>query len=108
LTQDRTPIRDPRAGSPTLGGHLSFCDCNHRAGLVSFLVMLRSLALLVLAGVCGACLSHAQTRPIVEKPDPVVGDMSCAPPMSIHALLEMGELRHEPPPDDAPMHCEGG
>jgi hypothetical protein len=71
--------------------------------------MLRSFALLVLAGVCGACLSHAQLRPIVEKPDPVVGDMSCAPPMSIHTLLEtMDEPRREPPPDDAPMHCERG
>jgi hypothetical protein len=71
--------------------------------------MLRSLALLVLASVCGACLSHAQPRPIVEEPDPVVGDMSCAPPMSIHMLLEtMGEPRREHPPDDAAVHCERG
>jgi len=71
--------------------------------------MLRSFALLVLAGGCGACLSHAQPRPIVEKPDPVVGDMSCAPPMSIHALLEAWTSPDElPPPHDASMHCERG
>jgi hypothetical protein len=72
-------------------------------------MMLRSLALLVVASICGACLSHAQPRPIVEKPDPVLGDMSCAPSMSIHALLEtLGEPRREPPPDDVPMRCERG
>jgi hypothetical protein len=46
--------------------------------------------LIVLALMCG-CLGHARVR-TVELPDPEVGDMSCAPAMSIESLL------NAPPP----------
>ena len=70
--------------------------------------MLRFFALLVLAGGCSACLSHAKARPTVEEPDPVVGDMSCTPPMSIHALLEAWTSPDGPHDPTMPMHCERG
>jgi hypothetical protein len=41
--------------------------------------------LIVMALMCG-CLGHAPVR-TVERPDPEVGDMTCAPPMSIDSLL---------------------
>ena len=71
--------------------------------------MRKSFGLLVLAGLCGACLTHARPRPTPERLDPVVGDLACAPPRSIEALLAtLHEPLHEAPPDDAPVRCERG
>lgn len=52
--------------------------------------MRKFLGLLVLATL-GACL-HPHPPPMVEAPDPEVGDMHDAPPMSIHDLLESDYL----------------
>ena len=49
--------------------------------------------------------SPFRIRVRLEKPDPVVGDMSCAPPMSIHALLEAWSP-DGPDGPTMPMHCE--
>jgi hypothetical protein len=40
--------------------------------------MPKLLGLLLVASLCGACLSHARPAPRVESPDPVVGDLHCA------------------------------
>lgn len=57
--------------------------------------MMKLLGSLVLASLC-ACLPQAHSRMPAELPDPEVGDMTCAPPMSIHSLLES---MHAPKPD---------
>jgi len=44
---------------------------------------------LLIALTVTGCLAHAHPRhAAVEAPDPEVGDMGCAPAMSIHSLLE--------------------
>jgi hypothetical protein len=46
--------------------------------------------LATLALVLAACVSQTRVRP-AEPADPAVGDMRCAPPMSIHSLLHPDE-----------------
>jgi hypothetical protein len=41
-------------------------------------------------------MPQAHARMPAETPDPEVGDMTCAPPMDIHSLLES---MHAPKPD---------
>ena len=50
--------------------------------------MLKLLGALLIASVMTGCFAHARVAPVVvEAPDPVVGDMTCSPPMTIHDLL---------------------
>jgi hypothetical protein len=60
--------------------------------------MLKLVGFLVLA-CAGACVTQARPH-VVEPADPEVGDMSCAPPMSIHSLL------HPDPPPAQATHCD--